>query len=148
MQSISFAKKMHYCMFFSLFSSNLLDFRTVNLATPDNGSLPLHICIKQSNLPLTKRLLSYGADLRKCELSTCNCLHYAVEHGYAFVKALHDAKSDQFKEALDSANNDDFTPFHYSLKSESPQLVNFLLECGANSSLIGVDIVGLNASIP
>lgn len=91
-------------------------------------------------------MLNYGADLRKCDLTTNNCLHYAVRNGLTFVRELYQMKPEQFKEALNSANNNDYTPFHMCLREESAELVNFLIKCGANTSLIGVDITELDVS--
>lgn len=63
---------------------------------------------------------------------------------------MYAAKPDQFVEALDGADSDDLTPFHFALKQDADdtvQLVKSLIKCGANSSLVNVDIAELGVSL-
>ncbi|KAI6175149.1 hypothetical protein M3Y99_01989800 [Aphelenchoides fujianensis] len=105
--------------------------KVVNTPTPSEGLLPLHIAVKRKDWPLAQRFLDYGADLRKCDLSGCNSLHYA-----AFK--IH--REEQFVAALHAENVNNNTPLHFALRTERGNCVKFLVDCGADSDVHSLNI--------
>ncbi|KAI6175181.1 hypothetical protein M3Y99_01987100 [Aphelenchoides fujianensis] len=130
--------------------------KVVNTPTPSEGLLPLHIAVKRKDWPLAQRFLDYGADLRKCDLSGCNSLHYAVLHDdpeflqassltYLFiaffsVQAFKIHREEQFVAALHAENVNNNPPLHFALRTERGKCVKFLVDCGANSDVHSLNI--------
>lgn len=59
-------------------------------------------------------------------------------------------KPTQFSEAVDTANSEDETPFHCALKEDTNQIesvIAFLMKCGANSSMVGINITALGVTL-
>ncbi|KAI6226974.1 85/88 kDa calcium-independent phospholipase A2 [Aphelenchoides besseyi] len=114
----------------------------VNTPTSEAGILPLHIAAQRKNWPLAKQLIDLGADIRKCDLSARNTLHYAVLHDDSeFVKAFDSHRHEQFQSAVKQLDINEYSPLVYALKSENGNCIKCLVKNGANTDISDLNIV-------
>ncbi len=92
------------------------------------GISPLHIAVKNRDLPMVKLLLKEGADINIQDNNGLTPLHYAVgQRRFKIVKYLvfHDAD-------ISIKNIYGITPLHQAAYSGDLDIVKFLLQAGAD----------------
>jgi len=90
---------------------------------------PLLYSLQKDRLSISKMLISAGANIKLNDQAKNGCLHYAIQHSSNddIVNELIDMGAN-----LEMANDNLYTPFHFSLHYKCPHLSLILLDMGAD----------------
>ena len=104
------------------------------------GKTPLLYSLQQDKTNFARLLLNAGANIRLADNQGNNCLHYAIENcrsDDSIVYELIDKGADFW-----AANNEGYTPLHFSILFSCYELPFYLIHKGADFYLV----TGLNES--
>lgn len=100
----------------------------------DKGATPLHEAIELNNLEVAKYLLNQGADPNICDDQGVLPLHFAADRGFLEIATLLLDKT-----PIDSKDHCGVTVLGYAAIKGQKDMVNFLVERGADVNAGGVE---------
>ncbi|MGK0182674.1 MAG: ankyrin repeat protein [Halioglobus sp.] len=113
--------------------------RTLLNQASKNGSTPLYVAIRHKKIEAVKRLIAKGADVNKGISSDMTPLYAALHHGHTDI-ALELLKSDGID--LDAKTEEGSTALYIAAELNYPEVVEKLLEKGANPNICRKDGFG------
>lgn len=101
----------------------------------DGGSTPLVVAIQHDNVEAVAWLLSKKADAFTRQVDGYTPLHNALHYGNPYcVRMVLDALQDDVQSKLNAVSDSGATPLMLAAELDSPELVQLLLDRGANRS--------------